>query len=141
MAQQVVSDEDDIKSEINVVPLIDVMLVLLVIFMITAPMLQQGVEVNLPKATTAPLPGKGSQVFLAVNKEKKMFLGEGKNEVILDDVGTKVAAVLSQRGPDDQKIFIHADKGLEYGFIMEVMGKLHEAGITQIGLVSSPTDK
>ena len=134
-------DDDEVKSEINVVPLIDVMLVLLVIFMITAPMLQQGVEVNLPKATTAPLPGKGTQVFLAVTKDKKMMLGEGKNEVTIDEVGKKVAAILEQRAKEDQKIFIHADKGLEYGYIMEVMGKLHEAGVTQIGLVSAPTDK
>ncbi|MBN8548913.1 MAG: protein TolR [Deltaproteobacteria bacterium] len=124
-------------ANINVTPLVDVMLVLLVIFMVTAPMLQQGVEVNLPKATTAPLKGTQEQVVLSLDKDGQVFLGSG-NQLTLDNLGKKVAAVLAARQEEDRKVYIKADSALSYGRIMDVMGKLHEAGITQIGLVSAP---
>ena len=126
-------------AAINVTPLVDVMLVLLVIFMVTAPMMQQGVEVRLPKATTAPLSGNAEQVVLSIDKSGETFLGAG-NKVGLDQIGTRVAAALSNRAPEARKVFIKADSELSYGRIMVVMGKLHQAGITQIGLISAPTD-
>ncbi len=130
-------DSDGPVANINVTPLVDVMLVLLVIFMVTAPMLQQGVEVNLPKASTAPLKGSQEQVVLSIDKAGQVFLGAG-NQLPLDNLGKKVAAVLAARDEQDRKVYLKADTELEYGRIMEVMGKLHEAGITQIGLVSAP---
>lgn len=139
MAGSVKSNNDDeVLAEINVVPFIDVMLVLLIIFMVTAPMLQQGVEVNLPKATTASLPGKAEQVVLSVDKTGKIFLGAG-NEVALADIGAKASAVLKTKPQEDQKIYIKADTELNYGLVMEIMGKLHASGVTQIGLVSAPS--
>lgn len=130
-------DRDGPVANINVTPLVDVMLVLLVIFMVTAPMLQQGVEVNLPKASTAPLKGSQEQVVLSIDKDGQVFLGSG-NQLGLDNLGAKVAAVLAARQEEDRKVYLKADTALSYGRIMEVMGKLHEAGITQIGLVSAP---
>ncbi len=124
-------------ANINVTPLVDVMLVLLVIFMVTAPMLQQGVDVNLPKATTAPLQGSSEQIVLSLDDGGKIFLGAG-NEVPLATLPDKMKAIMSLRKPEDQKVYIKADEALNYGRIMEVMGNLHKAGITQIGLVSSP---
>ena len=124
-------------ANINVTPLVDVMLVLLVIFMVTAPMMQQGVEVNLPKATTAPLAGKGEQIVLSLNREGKVFLGAG-NEIEVDSLGAKVKAIMEARNaPEDEKIYIKGDTDINYGRVMEVMGALHEAGIHQIGLVSA----
>lgn len=139
MSHGLIGDEE-INSEINVVPLIDVMLVLLVIFMITAPMLQQGVEVNLPKASTAPLKGKSEQVVLSVSKEGVISLGAG-NVISLADAGKKVRAVLETKPIEDRRIFIKADKDINYGVVMELMGNLHSAGVTNIGLVSAPPEK
>jgi biopolymer transport protein TolR len=133
-------------AAINVTPLVDVMLVLLVIFMVTAPLLQQGVEVNLPKATNAPLKGAAEQVVLSIDQNGAVYLGSG-NKLDLETLGTKVKAVLDQRARTtgtseaEQKVYVKADTGLRYGLIMDVMGRLHEAGITQIGLVSAPADR
>jgi biopolymer transport protein TolR len=131
-------DSDGPVANINVTPLVDVMLVLLVIFMVTAPMLQQGVEVNLPKASTAPLQGTQEQVVLSIDKDGEVYLGAG-NKLTLDNIGAKVSAVLDARAQDDRKVYVKADTELEYGKIMEVMSKLHASGITQIGLVSAPS--
>jgi len=127
-------------ANINVTPLVDVMLVLLVIFMVTAPMLQQGVEVNLPKAATAPLSGSNEQVVISIDQGGTIFIGAG-NPVPLAELPKKVAAVMETRKPEDRKVYIKGDGALEYSRIMEVMGKLHEGGIHQIGLVSAPPGK
>lgn len=124
-------------AHINVTPLVDVMLVLLIIFMVTTPMLQQGVEVNLPKATTAPLKGSSEQIVISLTAEGRLFLGAG-NEVALDNVAEKVRAVMELRPPAEQKVYIQGDAGLNYGAIMDLMGQLHKGGVTQIGLVSDP---
>jgi len=134
------SDVDDAYgpvANINVTPLVDVMLVLLVIFMVTAPMLQQGVEVNLPKATSAPLEGKSEQVVLSIDSKGIIYLGAG-NRVALGHLAEKMAAVMAARGEQDRKVYIKGDTALFYGRVMEVMARLHEAGIHQIGLVSAP---
>ena len=125
-------------AHINVTPLVDVMLVLLVIFMITAPILQQGVEVNLPKATTAPLAGSAEQLVVSVDSNGKVFIGAG-NEVDPKEIGKKVSAILSSRSPEEQKVYIKADQDISYGKLMDVMGSLHAEGVLQIGLVSEPT--
>ena len=124
-------------ASINVTPLVDVMLVLLVIFMVTAPMLQQGVEVNLPKAATAPLSGSTEQVVISIDDRGEIFIGAG-NSLTPAELPKKIAAVMENRKPEDRKVYIKADGALQYGRIMEVMAKLHEGGIQQIGLVSAP---
>lgn len=133
------SGGDGPVANINVTPLVDVMLVLLIIFMVTAPMLQQGVEVNLPKATTAPLAGDSEQVVLSIDASGKIFLGKG-NEVSLEELAPKVKAVMEQRAPGQDKIYIQGDTDIDYGTIMKVMGQLHQGGITQIGLISDPVN-
>jgi len=125
-------------AAINVTPLVDVMLVLLVIFMVTAPMMQQGVEVNLPKASNSALKGSAEQVVLSLDRDGVIYVGAG-NKVELSSVGQRVLAILANRPVDERKVYIKSDTGLEYGKVMAVMGALHEAGITQIGLVSAPS--
>ena len=132
-------NDDGPVAHVNVTPMVDVMTVLLVVFMITAPMLQQGVEVNLPKATTAPLRGSSEQLVLSVDKEGRVYLGAG-NEILADELPEKMKAIMAVRREEDRKIYIKADTDLAYGHIMTVMGKLHEAGIAQIGLVSAPPE-
>ena len=124
-------------ANINVTPLVDVMLVMLIIFMVTAPMLQQGVEVDLPKATNAPLKGSSEQVVISIDRNGDVFLGAG-NKIEVPVIGTKVAAVLASRAAAERKVYIKADAALQYRVLMDVMGRLHEAGIVQIGLVSAP---
>ena len=135
------ADGDGPIAAINVTPLVDVMLVLLVIFMVTAPMMQQGVEVDLPKATTAPLKGSTEQIVVSIDKAGTIFLGAG-NKVELPELADKVKAIFANRAEEDRKIYIKGDSALGYGRIMEVMAALHAGGITQIGLVSaSPEGK
>jgi biopolymer transport protein TolR len=136
MAGSLNNDGDGPIAAINVTQLVDVMLVLLVIFMVTAPMMQQGVEVDLPKATTAPLKSSLEQVVLSVDKAGDIFLGAG-NKVPLNEVAAKVKAIFENRPEPERKIYIKGDTQLGYGRVMEVMGALHEGGITQIGLVSA----
>ena len=124
-------------ANINVTPLVDVMLVLLIIFMVTAPMLQQGVEVDLPKATNAPLKGTNEQLVISIDRAGVVYLGAG-NRMEPAGIGPKVASILASRPEPERKVYIKADAALEYRILMEVMGRLHESGIHQIGLVSAP---
>lgn len=137
---EISNQSDGPVAQINIVPLVDIMLVLLVIFMVTAPMMQQGVDVNLPKAATGALKGGQEQVVISIDQQGEIYLGAG-NKVALAELGTKVGAVLSRRPADEQKVFIKADTALSYGRVMEVMGALHLGGITQVGLVSAPPEK
>lgn len=140
MGSNISSDSDGPIAAINVTPLVDVMLVLLVIFMVTAPMMQQGVEVDLPKATTAPLKGSTEQIVVSLDKTGAIFIGSG-NKVELPELADKVKAIFANRAEEDRKIYIKGDSSLGYGRIMEVMAALHAGGITQIGLVSATPDR
>ena len=139
MASNFSSDTDGPIAAINVTPLVDVMLVLLVIFMVTAPMLQQGVEVDLPKATTSPLRGSSEQIVISLDKAGAVFIGAG-NKVELSVLPEKIKAIFANKPPEDHKVYIKGDAALGYGRIMEVMAALHAGGITQIGLVSAAPD-
>lgn len=126
---------DEPISTINVTPLVDVMLVLLVIFMVTAPMLQQGVEVDLPKASTGPLNQDLEPFVLSIDKKGDVFAGQD-TPVSGDNVGAKVKDILAARGMTNEKVYIKADKSLDYGQVMTVIGSLNGAGIKQVGLIS-----
>lgn len=128
-------------ANINVTPLVDVMLVLLVIFMVTAPMLQQGVDVNLPKAATGQLEGKDEQVVVSIDNQGRVFVGSG-NEVAIPELGKKIKAILENKPKAENKVYIKGDTEINYGRIMEVMSALHQGGVSQIGLVSEmPAEK
>jgi biopolymer transport protein TolR len=128
------SDNDDIVSTINVTPLVDVMLVLLVIFMVTAPMLQSGVEIELPKATTSQLETPEDPLVVYVNSAGEASLGGSK--IALSELGDKAKAVLLARKDDSGKVYIKADKKLSYGEVMDVIAALYKSGIDGVGLVS-----
>ena len=132
-------DSDGPIAAINVTPLVDVMLVLLVIFMVTAPMMQQGVDVNLPKAASGPVSGSSEQVVVSIDSSGKIYIGAG-NEVKPEELALKIKAIFEQRKDEERKVFIKADQALQYGSVMETMASLHQGGITQIGLISSPPE-
>jgi biopolymer transport protein TolR len=119
-------------SEINVTPMVDVMLVLLVIFMVTAPLLTAGVQVDLPKTEAAPIKGDDQPLSVTVDAHGDVWIQETK--VTMDELVPKLRAITAQK--PETRIFIRGDKGIEYGRVMEVMGTLGGAGFAKVALVT-----
>jgi biopolymer transport protein TolR len=120
-------------SQINVTPLVDVMLVLLVIFMVTAPIIQQGVEVNVPKVRAAALPGEEQQFVVSITRDKQLYL----NDTHLDpnELTQKLAAISAER--PDRQIFVRADEDVPYGEVIRTMAAIKAAGIQNVGMVTA----
>ncbi len=121
-------------SEINVTPLVDVMLVLLIIFMITAPLIQQGVKVNLPEAKAAPVEATEKKLVLSVDAQKRVFIGEA--EVPLEELEAKLKA--NAKAQADKEVYLHADRNVPYGVVVEVMASAQRAGIPNVGMITDP---
>jgi len=126
-------DEEPLLAEINVTPLVDVMLVLLIIFMIAAPMLHQGIEVNLPEADAEQLPLRVEDpMVLSLNKQGLVFIRD--MPVHPSQLVDRLQPLLEARG--DDSVFLKGDKDLPYGKVIEVLDVLHQGGITHVGLVT-----
>jgi biopolymer transport protein TolR len=123
-------------TEINVTPLVDVMLVLLIIFMVTAPMLQTGVDVNLPQAKAQTIPDDEGKLILTITKDKRVFLG--KLQIPWDDVEKilKNNAKLNT----DHELYLHADQGLFYGDVVKIMAVVKQAGVDKLAMVTDPLE-
>jgi len=121
-------------SEINVTPFVDVMLVLLVIFMVTAPMMQQGIDVNLPETTTQPLRVREDPLILSVQKDGKYYLG--RKAVPLEELVPRLEALFEARGSKD--VYLRADRDAPYGLVVKAMAAAREAGSTRLGVVTEP---
>lgn len=119
-------------ADINVTPMVDVMLVLLVIFMVTAPLLTAGVQVDLPKSEAAPIKGDDQPLSVTVDANGDVWIQETK--VTMEELVPKLQAITAQK--PDTRIFIRGDKGINYGRVMEVMGTLGGAGFTKVALVT-----
>jgi biopolymer transport protein TolR len=119
-------------SDINVTPMVDVMLVLLVVFMITAPLLTAGVPVDLPKTQAAQLTGQDEPLVISVDKNGKAFIQD--TEISDENLGPRLAAITNNK--KDARIFVRGDRALAYGRIMEVMGIVNSAGFTKVALVA-----
>ena len=122
-------------SEINVTPMVDVMLVLLIIFMVTAPLIQQGVKVNLPEARAAPVEASEKKLVLSIDMQKRVYIGEA--EVALDELEKKLAA--NAKAQSDKEVYLHADRDVPYGVVVDVMAAAQRAGITNVGMITDPT--
>jgi biopolymer transport protein TolR len=125
---------DDVFSEINVTPFVDVMLVLLIIFMVTAPMLQQGIDVDLPETTTQPLRMREEPLILTVKKEGTYYLAS--REIPLEELQSKLEAIFE--GLDDKEIYLRADQAAPYGTVVKAMAAARLAGAQTVGIVTEP---
>ena len=123
-------------SDINVTPLVDVMLVLLIIFMVTAPMMMQGVDVNLPQTKAQSIKTKEDPLILTVNKKGEIFLEESAMK--LEELGPKIETIFKYRR--EKEVILRADKDIPYGFVIKVMAEAKRAGVTKLGMVTEPLE-
>lgn len=121
-------------SEINVTPMVDVMLVLLIIFMVTTPLIQQGVKVNLPETKAAPVDGTDKKLVVSIDANKRVFIGEA--EITLAEFEQKLKA--NAKAQADKEMYLHADRDLPYGVVVDVMAAAQRAGVTNVGMITDP---
>tara|TARA_B100001029_G_scaffold179817_1_gene191313 strand:- start:3135 stop:3551 length:417 start_codon:yes stop_codon:yes gene_type:complete len=135
MAFNFKKSEKEPISEINVTPFVDVMLVLLIIFMVTAPLLTVGVQVDLPETSADTLPEENEPLTLTINAKGEVFIQETKIE--FKNIIQKILAVSNNR--TDTRIYVRGDKTINYGRVLEVMGMLSGSGFTKVALISEPS--
>ncbi len=130
------SGNDPLMSDINVTPFVDVMLVLLIIFMVTAPMMVQGVDVDLPLATAAPLTASEDNLIISIDNERKVYINN--QEVSVAFLSEKLGAVLENM--DTDTVYLKADKQVPYGVVVNVMSQIKKAGVKSLGMITLPDD-
>jgi len=131
------NDTNKLLAEINVTPLVDVVLVLLIIFMVTAPMLQMGIDVNLPRVKSKSIDVTEEKLVLTINSSKEIFIN--KNKTSLTDLSIKLENIFANR--IDREIFMRADKNVPYGFVVEVMSTVRKAGVDRLGMITESPEE
>jgi biopolymer transport protein TolR len=124
-------------AEINVTPLVDIMLVLLIIFMVTAPMMQMGIDVNLPRVKAKSVDVAEEKLVLSITGAKEIFLN--KTKVPLTDLGVKLGSIFASR--IEREVFLRADKNVPYGYVVEVMAEVRKAGVDKLGMITEPPEE
>jgi biopolymer transport protein TolR len=124
----------ELMSEINVTPFVDVMLVLLIIFMVTAPMMIQGLDVDLPEATAKSLDSEKEHLVITINKDQRIYINDF--EVTVEFLSDKLQKVL--QGRIDRDVYLKADKNIPYGIVVKVMAEIKGAGVEQLGMITEP---
>ena len=127
-------NNSQLMSDINVTPFVDVMLVLLIIFMVTAPMMMQGVDVSLPEATAEPLESEKEHLIITIDNNHQVFINDF--QVTIDGLGEKLQKIL--QGRSDREVFLKADKDISYGTVVQVMAEVKGAGVEKLGMVTEP---
>lgn len=125
---------DRLMSDINVTPFVDVMLVLLIVFMVAAPMMIEGVEVSLPQATSQPLATEQEQLIVSLNQNGEIFLND--YQVQLTELREKLDLII--KGQSDREVYLRADKEIPYGVVVRVMSEIKDAGVERLGMVTEP---
>jgi len=131
------SNSDRLMSDINVTPFVDVMLVLLIIFMVTAPMMMQGVDVTLPEATAKPLVAQKENLVITVDEKQQVHINDFTVE--MDYLSDKLSKILENR--EDRDVYLRADTNVPYGAVVKVMAAIKAAGVTKLGMVTVPAEK
>ena len=126
-------------AEINVTPMVDVMLVLLIIFMVTAPLLVTGVPVDLPDSKASTLKADDKPIQVSLDGKGQVFIDDGRVEA--DALPAKLAALRTARADEDARVYVRADRSLDYGSVMRVVGEVSSAGFKKVALVSDPGGK
>jgi len=124
----------ELMSEINVTPFVDVMLVLLIIFMVTAPMVIQGLNVDLPEATAKPLDSEKQHLVITINKDQQVYINDV--EASVEFLREKLLKIL--QGRSDRDVYLKADKNIPYGIVVQVMAEIKGAGVEQLGMITEP---
>jgi biopolymer transport protein TolR len=124
----------EFMSEINVTPFVDVMLVLLIIFMVTAPMMIQGVNVDLPEATAQPLDSEKEHLVITIDKDHQVHIND--YQVSVESLSEKLMKIL--QGRSDREVYLKADKNIPYGIVVQVMAEIKDAGVEQLGMITEP---
>ncbi|MGD0022907.1 MAG: biopolymer transporter ExbD [Smithellaceae bacterium] len=128
--------ENKALAEINVTPLVDVVLVLLIIFMVTAPMLSMGIDVNLPRVKSKSVDVTEEKLVLTITEAREIFLNKTKMQ--LGELNFKLEAIFSNR--IDREVFLRADRNVPYGFVVEVMSEIRKAGVDKLGMITEPPE-
>jgi len=131
------SNHDQLMSDINVTPFVDVMLVLLIIFMVTAPMMIQGVNIALPQTTSKPLVSEQEPLVINIDNKGKIFIID--TEVNFDRLQPQLSGMLNAR--EDRTVYLRADKQLTYGIVVQVMAEIKRAGVEKLGMVTEPASE
>jgi len=131
------NNESKLLADINVTPLVDVVLVLLIIFMVTAPMLQMGIDVNLPKVKSKSIDVTEEKIILTINSGKEVYIN--KNKTSIADLGVKLESIFANR--IDREVFMRADKNVPYGFVVEVMSEVRKAGVDRLGMITEAPEE
>lgn len=126
--------DNRLVSEINVTPLVDVVLVLLIIFMVTAPMLQMGIDINLPQVKSRTLDVSEEKLVLTVNGKKEIYINNYKTT--LAELGVKLENIFKSR--IEREVYMRADKDVPYGFVVQVMSEVRKAGVDKLGMITEP---
>jgi len=130
-------NHSSLMSDINVTPFVDVMLVLLIIFMVTAPMMMEGVNVALPEATSKPLVSEKKPLIVNIDSENRIFINDFK--VTVDGLGEKLNKIIN--GRKDREVYLKADKDISYGMVVRVMSEIKGAGVEKLGMVTIPLNE
>jgi biopolymer transport protein TolR len=131
------NNDSKLLADINVTPLVDVVLVLLIIFMVTAPMLQMGIDVNLPRVKSKSIDVTEEKLVLTINSGKEIYIN--KNKTTISDLGAKLESIFANR--IDREVFMRADKNVPYGFVVEVMSAVRKAGVDRLGMITEPPEE
>lgn len=131
------SNHDQFMSDINVTPFVDVMLVLLIIFMVAAPMLVQGVDVDLPKATSKALKGAEERLIISIDNDSNVFINE--QVVSIEFLTQKLGAILENF--DKKNVYLRSDQKVPYGVVVNVISKIKKAGVDSLGMITLPENE
>ncbi len=129
-------NNDSLMSDINVTPFVDVMLVLLIIFMVTAPMMIHGANVSLPEATLNPIPSEKENLMVTIDIKQQVYIND--LQVEMDFLKEKLARIIENRS--DQDVYLKADKSVPYGLVVSVMAAIKGAGVEKLGMVTNPAE-